>query len=455
MPQLLRNIHGIIEAFGRYARTEGSCTALTRRELKRLLEQEFADVIVKPHDPATVDEVLRLLDEDETGTVEFKEFLVLVFKVAQACFKTLSESVGGACKSQASGGHHAGFSKELQEGQRSGTNVEQAGKGQHQEGSSHGHSEWATQQQGRTGTQTQGQDISSPQVSTRDRQAESQGQVQVSQRTQVREHVEQTQRVGDSVSHQTRERRSERQSQSSKHTGETITGTTSQIQTGATQTVEQDRKHQTGSIQTQGSPYSQTRETEAHGQDTSQTSQVVVGGHIQAQAGSHSQTHKQSVEQDRSHQTGSTSTQTQQSSCGQTEGTKALGQDKNQTSQAVKGHIKSQAGSYTQTQEQHWSQTASPIGDRGQGQTQTQSGSDQRWTQASKAGQSVLEGQVQTGASTVTGKQDQSSTQPSVTGGQQEREPTEVREEWVDDHTREIVIRRQDEGSPCTSAPSV
>ncbi|EHB05608.1 Cornulin [Heterocephalus glaber] len=418
MPQLLRNIHGIIEAFGRYARTEGGCEVLTRGELKRLLEQEFADVIVtagleagswvdwtkplpsretdgdlassspqKPHDPATVDEVLRLLDEDETRTIEFKEFLVLGFEVAQACFKALSESVGGACRSQESGGHRTGFSKELGEGQRSGMELGRDSKGQRHEGSSQRQREQASQGQGRPGTQTQVQDVSSPQVSSHDRQAVSQGQVQVSQQTQVTGHVEQTQRAGGNESHQASERW-KRQSQTSEQTGEMGTRTTSQAQTGATQTVDQDRSHQTGStsIQSQGASY-------------------------------------------------------------------------HQTSQAAKGHVQAQAGSHSQTTEQDRSQPVSHVEDRGQGQTQVQPSCGQRWTQASGAGQ------AQTGTSTVTGQWDQSSTQPSGTGGQGERKPTEVREEWVDDHSREIVIGSQDQdqdqdqgqgqGGPHTSAPSV
>uniref|UniRef100_A0A8C6FF84 EF-hand domain-containing protein n=1 Tax=Moschus moschiferus TaxID=68415 RepID=A0A8C6FF84_MOSMO len=673
MPQLLRNINGIIEAFRRYARMEGDCAVLERGELKRLLEKELADVIVKPHDPATVDEVLRLLDKDDTGTVEFKEFLVLVFKVTQACFETLSEGPEGACGSQESGRGAPAATQEPGEGQRSSTAVGRPGNRQDPAGSREAQSEQASGVPGGPGPQTQGPDISSAQVSHQDRQSESQRQERVSQSTQARGHVEQAQRLREDKSPQTRERGTERQpharEQDRAHqTSETVTGTVTQTQTSATQAVEQDSSHQTGGTSTQpreptrgteahsqdgrqtsqvvtgghiqaetrsqtqtveqnrshqtrsastqpreptrgteahsqdgrqtsqvvtgghiqvetrsqtqmveqnrshqtgtastqpreptrgteahsqdgrqtsqevtgghiqaetrsqtqtveqnrshqtGSASTQPREptrgTEAHSQDGRQTSQVVTGGHIQAETRSQTQTHIHTAEQDRNDQTGSVSTQPRESTCDQARGTETHSQDRYQTRQVVTGgHIQTQPGSQTQTftqtreldrshqrgntsiqsqesirgteihsqdgyqsrqvvtgghiqtqggvpqaVEQDRSQITSHIGAGEQGQTQRESSSSQRQTQVSncEATETVLGGQAQTGASTVMGRQDRSSTHPlcSVTGGQGERDPTVVHREWVDDHTRETVIRRQDQGSLHTSVPS-
>ncbi|XP_008831176.1 cornulin [Nannospalax galili] len=455
MPQLLRNIHGLIEAFRRYATSEGGCTALTRREMKRLLEHELADVIVKPHDPATVDEVLRLLDEDNTGTVEFKEFLVLVFKIAQACFKTLNESPSGPCRSQESESCHPRSSTELEQGRRSGTEVGRDGRGQHHEGSGCGQSDQASRGQGRVGTHTQGQESYSIQVSNRGRQAESQRQEMVSQWTRVIRPVEQTPRIEDKS--QTRERRSERQSWTSQQTDETMTGTTTQTKTGASQTVEQSRSQQTGntSIQTQESIYDQTRGTEPHGQDRSQAGQAATG-HFQIQMGPHTQTHTQIVEQSWNQQTGNTSIQTQGSTCGQNRGTETHGQDWSQAGQAATGHFQTQAGPYSQTVEQDRSRSASQKGVQEQGQTQMQSGMGQRWAQVSnyEVGEPVLGGQVQTRTRTVMESQGRSSTCSTMTGRQEERVPTVVRDEWVDDHTRELVIRSQDPGSLHSGSPS-
>ncbi|XP_063002316.1 cornulin-like [Elgaria multicarinata webbii] len=101
MSQLLSNINGIISAFDKYAKQDGDCATLSKGELKQLIQKEFVDVIVNPYDPETIETMLQLLDTDSDGKVDFEEFTVLVFKVAKACYKKVSD-----CRAPAEG--HSG-----------------------------------------------------------------------------------------------------------------------------------------------------------------------------------------------------------------------------------------------------------------------------------------------------------------------------------------------------------
>ncbi|XP_019333835.1 cornulin [Alligator mississippiensis] len=90
MTQLQGNIEGIVSAFNAYAKEDGGCITLSKGELRQLIQQEFADVLVKPHDLQTIDQVLQRLDVEREDRIDFDEFLVLVFQVAKACHKKLS-----------------------------------------------------------------------------------------------------------------------------------------------------------------------------------------------------------------------------------------------------------------------------------------------------------------------------------------------------------------------------
>lgn len=447
----------------------------------------------KPHDPATVDEVLRLLDEDNTGTVEFKEFLVLVFKVARACFKTLNEIPKGACLPDKSENCYPGSSKELEQGQRGGAEVTKDGAAQYYEDSSCGQRDQASRGQDRVEIHTQNQNRYPTQVSNHDMQAQ-----EISQQTQVTGQMEQTPRIEDKS--WTRQKRSERQPQISQQTDEITTGSTTETQAGTfhiqgstcdqnrgtnshsqdrsqadqvstqhyqtqagshtqihTEMVEKAWEQQTGSgsIQTQGSIYDQSRETVVRGQDRNQASQNAKEHH-QAQAESYTQTHTQTMEQGRSQQAENSSIQTHGSIYRQNRGTKIHGQESNQAEQVGTGHYQTQVGSHTQTLEHDGRQSAHQVLTQEKGQTQTQPCMGQSWTPVSnyETGKPVLGGQIQTETDTVKERQQWNNNHPSPAGGQGERVPTVVREEWVNDHTREIVIRSQDPGSLHSGAPS-
>ncbi|XP_009863715.1 PREDICTED: trichohyalin-like, partial [Apaloderma vittatum] len=86
MSRFLDSITTIIGLFHKSAKADGNHSSLSRRKMKELIEREFADVIAKPHDPQTIDKILHFLEWDGDGEIDFNEFLLLVFRVAKACY---------------------------------------------------------------------------------------------------------------------------------------------------------------------------------------------------------------------------------------------------------------------------------------------------------------------------------------------------------------------------------
>ncbi|NXD58827.1 TRHY protein, partial [Corvus moneduloides] len=86
MSPFLDSIATIVSVFQQHARGDGDGSGLSRGTMRELIQREFADALVKPHDPQTIEKILQFLEWDGDGDIDFNEFLLLVFRVAKCCF---------------------------------------------------------------------------------------------------------------------------------------------------------------------------------------------------------------------------------------------------------------------------------------------------------------------------------------------------------------------------------
>uniref|UniRef100_A0A8C2HJE4 Protein S100 n=1 Tax=Cyprinus carpio TaxID=7962 RepID=A0A8C2HJE4_CYPCA len=83
---LERAMETLITVFHRYASKEaGNTSTLSRKELKMLMEAELASFLKSQKDPAAIDKLMKDLDANGDGEVNFEEFVSLVVGLSIAC----------------------------------------------------------------------------------------------------------------------------------------------------------------------------------------------------------------------------------------------------------------------------------------------------------------------------------------------------------------------------------
>ncbi|CAN9503737.1 unnamed protein product [Ophioblennius macclurei] len=86
MPSDLENaMETLIKVFHRYASKDGGSGTLSRRELRELMENELSNFLKSQKDPAAIDKIMKDLDSNGDGKVDFEEFVSLVVGLSIAC----------------------------------------------------------------------------------------------------------------------------------------------------------------------------------------------------------------------------------------------------------------------------------------------------------------------------------------------------------------------------------
>ncbi|KAJ8382172.1 hypothetical protein SKAU_G00029500 [Synaphobranchus kaupii] len=85
MSQLETAMAILMQSFDKYACAEGNKCTLTKSELKTLMETELPSFMKNAKDQGEVDKLMKALDHNGDGEVDFNEFVVLVAAMTCVC----------------------------------------------------------------------------------------------------------------------------------------------------------------------------------------------------------------------------------------------------------------------------------------------------------------------------------------------------------------------------------
>ncbi|XP_074542977.1 protein S100-A10a [Halichoeres trimaculatus] len=99
MPSELETaMESLIKVFHKYASKEGRSGTLSRRELRELMENELSNFLQSQKDPAAIDKIMKDLDTNGDGQVDFEEFVSLVVGLSIACEQCYQMHMKKTCK---------------------------------------------------------------------------------------------------------------------------------------------------------------------------------------------------------------------------------------------------------------------------------------------------------------------------------------------------------------------
>ncbi|XP_058475074.1 protein S100-A10a [Solea solea] len=78
-------MESLIKVFHRYSSKQGNSATLSRAELKHLMANELSNFLESQKDPAAIDKIMKDLDTNGDGQVDFEEFVSLVVGLSVAC----------------------------------------------------------------------------------------------------------------------------------------------------------------------------------------------------------------------------------------------------------------------------------------------------------------------------------------------------------------------------------